>query len=130
MNTDPTQTKQTPRPRGAAAYTPDKGKRICNLIAVGSSMSKAAREEKVAPSTIYSWLATHDDFAALYERAQAKKARLIEKTIAALELDAQKTALEVKEKNRKLYEINKAIHRFKKTLQQLRGDDDDGGDGD
>jgi hypothetical protein len=73
----PPAAKAVPKAKSAVTptrYTPELADEICWLISQGDTISSIDLMPKMpAKRMIYTWLAQHDDFAALY--AQAKEAR-------------------------------------------------------
>lgn len=80
-------------------YTPEKGQRMCALIAVGATVTEAARALKRNPDTLYEWIKTIPGLSEQYARAREEQLAAWEDRIVTAatkdQADPQRSRLEV-----------------------------------
>lgn len=79
-------------------YTPEKGDKICEMVAEGKSASAACKEVGIALKNMYGWLRAHESFRSNYEIARQDAAdTLVDELmlIADTEEDVQRAKLKI-----------------------------------
>jgi hypothetical protein len=77
--------KSRKAPRAAVHYTPELGKKICDLIAEGGSIPKiCAMPGMPSDRALWNWERQHEDFAKAIEQARERRADARFEAIAAL----------------------------------------------
>jgi hypothetical protein len=76
------------------AFDQDKANAICEAIAAGASLRKAAKAQGIDPSTVLKWEDANPDFAQQYARARADGYKLLADEIIEISDDSSRDIIE------------------------------------
>lgn len=102
-------------------YNEETAAKLCGYLSIGESLRKACRHPGMpAPSTVFLWLAEHDEFSEQYARAKEEAADMFIEDILEIADDAKKDKFPVYHLNDEGEKVLIGYNESKNSVQRAR----------